>query len=329
MRCIAQIVEPAEITAHSPAKSEPSRGLVIAAFAAVYVIWGSTYLGIRIAITSIPPLLMAGSRFLLAGIILYTIMRMSGVAKPARKHWIGATVIGALLLLGGNGGVSWAQQTVPSGITALIIAAVPLWIMLVDWLRPRGTRPTFLVLLGLCIGFAGVLMIVSSRNQLGARIVDPVGGIVLLLATLSWAFGSVYSRHASKPDSALLAISMQMIAGGVSQLLTGFALGEAQQFHPAAITSASAWSFVYLTLIGSLVGFTAYVWLLQVSTPAKVSTYAYVNPIIAVLLGYLVLSEPFPKSVAMSGALVLAAVVLITHKRPVTSATAPPALPSK
>jgi len=329
MRCIAQIAEPAETGVHSTVKTEPSRGLVIAAFAAVYVIWGSTYLGIRIAITSIPPFIMAGSRFLLAGIILYAIMRMSGVAKPACKHWRGATVIGVLLLLGGNGAVSWAQQRVPTGITALIVAAVPLWIMLMDWLRPRGNRPTFLVFLGLCIGFAGVLMIVTSRNQLGVRIVDHVGGVVLLLATLSWAFGSVYSRHAEKPDSALLAIAMQMIAGGISQLLAGLALGETRQFHPMAITSASAWSFVYLTLIGSLVGFTAYVWLLQVSTPAKVSTYAYVNPIIAVLLGYLVLSEPFPKSVAMSGALVLAAVVLITHKRPVTSATVPPVLPSK
>ena len=288
--------------------------LVIAAFAAVYVIWGSTYLGIRLAIDSIPPLLMAGARFMLAGCILYGAMRAFGAARPDRVHWRSAFIIGGLLLLGGNGGVSWAQQTVPSGIAALVVAAVPLWIILVDWLRPGGRRPSILVWLGLAIGFGGVVLLVMGKNQLGQRIVNPAGAVALIFATITWAFGSVYSRHAPKPNSALLAVAMQMMAGGFLQFLAGFALGEAHGFSWVRITPASAWAFVYLTLVGSLVGFTAYVWLLQVSTPAKVSTYAYVNPLIAVGLGHWILKEPVPKSILLAGALILAAVILITRR---------------
>jgi drug/metabolite transporter (DMT)-like permease len=170
------------------------------------------------------------------------------------------------------------------------------------------------MLLGLAAGFAGVVLLISGKNSVGNRLVNPAGAVVLIGATLCWAIGSVYSRHAAKPASALLTVAMQMIAGGVLQFLVGFALGEGAQFSWARITPASAWAFVYLTLVGSLVGFTAYVWLLQVSTPAKVSTYAYVNPVIAVALGHLVLGEQVPKSAALAGALVLAAVILITRR---------------
>ena len=302
----------AALTARPNPRTAPL-GLVLGAFAAVYLIWGSTFLGIRLAIDSIPPFLMAGSRFLIAGIVLYSVVRATGAPRPGRAHWRNATTIGALLLLTGNGAVSWAQQTVPSGITALIIAATPLWMMLVDWLRPAGRRPTFPIAIGLATGFAGVAMIVASRNQLGHRLVDFTGAGVLLFAGLSWAIGSIYSRSAAQPSSSLLAIAMQMIAGGVLLLLTGVVFGETAQFDPARLTATSAWAFVYLTLIGSLVGFPCYVWLLQVSTPARVSTYAYVNPFIAVLLGHLVLKEEVPSTVAVAGALILAAVVLITR----------------
>jgi drug/metabolite transporter (DMT)-like permease len=314
MRGVVALSSAPQFTQSTATRATAPLGLVVAAFAAVYVIWGSTYLGIRLAIDSIPPLLMAGARFLIAGLILYGAMRMRGATAPKAVHWRSAAVLGGLLLLAGNGGVSWAQQTVPSGLTALVVAAVPLWIMLVDWLRPHGIRPTRLVMLGLIAGFAGVVLLVAGKNQHGQRLVDPVGAVVLVGATLCWALGSVYSRHAEKPESALLTVSMQMIAGGALQLLTGFALGEGAEFSWARITPASAWAFVYLTLVGSLVGFTAYVWLLQVSTPAKVSTYAYVNPLIAVALGHLVLHEEVPKSAAMAGALVLAAVILITRR---------------
>jgi drug/metabolite transporter (DMT)-like permease len=312
MRCVTSDAEISAAT-QTATKARPSTGLVVAAFAAVYVIWGSTYLGIRLAIDSIPPLLMAGCRFVLAGVILYGAMRLRGAAKPTAQQWMNSSIIGGLLLLAGNGGVSWAQQTVPSGIAALVVAAVPLWIMLVDWLRPHGSRPQFIVWIGLAVGFAGVALIVAGKNQLGHRLVDPAGAAALVFATVAWAFGSVYSRHAAKPNSALLAVATQMISGGALQLIAGFAFGETSRLNLAHITPTSAWAFVYLTLIGSLVGFTAYVWLLQVSTPARVSTYAYVNPLIAVFLGHLVLHEAVPKTVALAGALIVAAVVLITR----------------
>ena len=315
MRCVAATATAVvESRVNQRTSAAAPLGLVVAAFAAVYLIWGSTYLGIRLAIDSIPPLLMAGARFVIAGLVLYGVMRARGVSAPERRHWKPAFVLGGLLLLAGNGGVSWAQQMVPSGVAALVVAAVPLWIMLVDWLRPGGARPTRIMLLGLAAGFAGVVLLVSGKSSSGHRLIEPVGAIVLVGSTVSWAIGSIYSRHAAKPSSALMAVAMQMIAGGMLQLLVGFALGEASVFSWSRITSASAWAFVYLTLVGSLVGFTAYVWLLQVSTPAKVSTYAYVNPVIAVLLGHLVLGEQVPKSAALAGALVLAAVVMITRR---------------
>ena len=292
----------------------PPLSLVLAAFAAVYVIWGSTYLGIRLAVESIPPFLMAGGRFTLAGILLYAFARWRKIPGPEPRHWLSATLIGGLLLLVGNGAVSWAQKRVPTGVTALIVASVPLWIMLVDWLRPKGRRPTVLTVFGLFVGFAGVGVIVASRNVAGHRVLDPLAGIILLLASLGWAIGSVYSRHAPKPRSPILAIAMQMLAGGALLLLTGLLTGEGKGFSLAKVTTTSFWAFIYLGIFGSLIGFTAYVWLLQVSTPAKVSTYAYVNPVIAVLLGHLVLKEEVPKSVALAGGLVLASVILVTRR---------------
>ncbi len=304
----------------APPRPKPPLWLVLSAFLAVYVIWGSTYLGIHVAIQTMPPLLMAGSRFMLAGLFLYAVMRARGAARPTAEQWVDATVIGALLLLGGNGGVSWAQQFVPSGVTALVVAATPLWMILIDWLRPAGRRPHGVVFAGLALGFAGVALIALSRDGGGQRLVQPVGIVVLLLATMSWASGSVFSRHARKPQDALLAIGMQMIAGGGAELLTGAAIGELPKVHPSLFSQASVVAFVYLTVFGSLVGFTAYVWLLQVSTPARVATYAYVNPFIAVLLGRLVLDEPLPHSVVLAGALILGAVILITVRQSRTGA---------
>jgi drug/metabolite transporter (DMT)-like permease len=292
----------------------PPAWLVAAAFAAVYLIWGSTYLGIRVAIESIPPFLMAGARFTTAGVVLYALMRGTGTPRPEAFHWKNATIIGALLLVLGNGGVSWAELHVPTNITALMVAGTPLWMIVIDWLRPHGRRPHGLVFVGLGLGFAGVLLIVLSRDAHGHGAIDPAGATMLLAASMSWAAGSVFSRQMRQPASALLTIAMQMISGGVLMLLTGALLGEARHFQWQEITARSAWAFVYLTILGSLVGFTCYVWLLGVSTPARVSTYAYVNPLIAVFLGWAVLREPLPGGVLIAGALILAAVALITLK---------------
>ncbi|MHA3772738.1 EamA family transporter [Verrucomicrobiota bacterium sgz303538] len=298
---------------HSTAeRSTPPLWLVLAAFAAVYVIWGSTYLGIRLAIDSIPPLMMAGARSLIAGLLLYIVVRLRGAPRPEPVHWRNATIIGAALLLVGNGGVSWAQQTVPSSIAALIIAATPLWINLIDWLRPHGRRPHNLVFSGIALGFVGVALIVWSKDSHGRSVVDPLGAMMLLAASLSWAAGSVFARHARLPATMLLSIAMQMISGGALLLVSSVAMGEMKHLHFGAITTQSAWAFAYLTLLGSLVGYTAYAWLLQVTTAARVSTYAFVNPLIAVLLGRLVLHEPLPKTVLAAGGCILGAVALIT-----------------
>ena len=299
-------------TLRPPAR--PAAWLVVTAFAVVYLVWGSTYLGIRVAIESMPPFLMAGGRFVIAGAILYAVMRYRGAARPTPVHWRDAAIIGGLLLVLGNGGLSWAELRVPTNIAALMVAGTPLWMIVIDWLRPSGRRPHGLVFAGLGLGFAGVALIVTSRDAQGHGVVNLPCAVMLLTASVSWAAGSIYSRHARQPYSALLAVAMQMLAGGGLMLLTGAALGELNQWHWSEITGRSAGAFAYLTLIGSLVAFPCYVWLLQVSTPARVSTYAYVNPLIAVVLGWIVLKEPLPAGVLAAGALILAAVVLITVK---------------
>lgn len=308
----ATLEQPRPVVAEtSPPRIGPSPVLVIAAFAAVYLIWGSTYLGIRLAIDTIPPLLMAGSRFLIAGLFLYGVMRLRGAPRPGGRQWGHAAVIGALLLLVGNGGVTWAQQMVPSSIAALMVAAVPLWMNGLEWLLPGGKLPPAAVFGGLALGFTGVALIVLGKDAHGHAAAPLAGTAMLVFTAMCWAAGSLYARRAPKTSSALLNVAMQMICGGTQMLAVGFALGEGPQFQWARVTATSAIAFLYLTVIGSLVAFSAYVWLLQVSTPARVSTYAYVNPFIAVLLGWAVLGETLPPSVLLAGALIIGAVVLI------------------
>ncbi len=308
----ARTIEPAHTHMAATTRKTPPLWLVIAAFAAVYILWGSTYLGIRVAIGSIPPMLMAGTRFSTAGVLLYGFMRMSGAPRPRLIHWRNAAIVGALLLLIGNGGLTWAELTVPSNIAALIIASTPLWMIVFDWIRPDGRRPHPSVFAGLVLGFIGVGLIIASKDQAGHNVAAPLGAFVLLAAALCWAAGSVFSRHAAQSESALLAVAMQMITGGALLLLAGFILGEHHRFDFDTITTSSRIAFLYLLIFGSLVGFTAYVWLLQVSTPARVSTYAFVNPLIAVILGHIFLHENLSGSVLAAGALIVAAVVLIT-----------------
>jgi drug/metabolite transporter (DMT)-like permease len=297
--------------------ARPPAALLFAAFAAVYLAWGSTYAAIRIAIDTMPPLLMAGARFLLAGTLLYAIMRLRGEPAPERRHWRNTALIGMLLLMLGNGGVTMAERTVPSAIVALLVAMVPMWMVLLEWLRPGGTRPTGRTLLGLVIGFAGIVLLIGPGSLAGGGRVDPLGAGIVTVGALAWAAGSIWSRSAALPRNPLVATGMEMAWGGVWLLLAGTLRGELGVLDPSAFTTRSVLAFAYLVVVGSLIGFSAYIWLLGVSTPARVSTYAYVNPLVAVLLGWALLNEPLSGRMLAAAAIIVAAVAVITlGKRP-------------
>ena len=290
------------------------RTQILLAFLAVYTIWGSTYLAIRFAVATMPPFLMAGVRFLIAGAILYLWLRLRGAERPKLIHWRSALVIGGLLLLGGNGGVSWAEVHVPSGLAALLVAAVPLWMALFDWIRPGGVRPTGLTLLGLVIGFAGVALLASQAESSGTG-PQLIGILALLVATCCWALGSLYARGAPMPSMPLLGTGMEMLAGGAVLVLVAGITGEFGQVHFAAISLKSLLALVFLILFGSLIGYSSYVWLLRHVSAARVSTYAYVNPVVAVFLGWAFASEPITWVTLVSAAVIISSVALITVSR--------------
>ncbi|HEX7091511.1 MAG TPA: EamA family transporter [Longimicrobiales bacterium] len=297
-------------------RERPSTAKVVAAFAAVYTIWGSTYLAILYAIETLPPFLMAGVRFVIAGSVLYAWAWLRGARRPVTLlHWKSALVVGGLLLLGGNGAVVWAEQRVASGLAALLVATVPLWMVLLDWLRPAGVPPDRRTAAGIVIGLAGLALLVGPESLLGGGRVDPLGAGVLVAGSLSWAAGSLYARGARLPDSALLATAMEMLAGGALLVLVGALTGEVGRLDPGAVSARSLLGLLYLIVFGSLVGFTAYTWLLGVSTPARVSTYAYVNPVVAVLLGWALAGEPLTPRMALAAAVIVAAVAAITGRR--------------
>src|SRR5215471_18035536 len=296
---------------------------VAAAFATVYIVWGSTYLAIRLGVETIPPFLMAGTRHLTAGLLLYLWMRRRGTPKPEWRHWKNAIVIGGLLLLGGNGLVTWAEQRVPSGLAALIVSSVPIWMAVLEGIEKK-TRPSGFVIIGLLLGVAGIALLVVPSRFGGNGHVDLLGAAALLTAALSWSFGSLYSRRAALPSSTLTATAMEMIGGGTILWLAGLALGEGGRLHLSAISAKSAVSLAYLVVFGSLLGFSAYIWILKVSTPARVSTYAYVNPIVAVLLGAAIAGEAITTRIVVAALVIVSAVALIITARSRASAAAKP-----
>jgi drug/metabolite transporter (DMT)-like permease len=285
---------------------------VWAALVAVYVIWGSTYLAIRFAIETIPPFFMAGTRFMISGLLLYVFTRLAGAARPAWAHWKSAAIISFFLLVVANGGVCWAEQRVPSGITALLVGTVPLWMAFLQWVWKGGERPGWKIWGGIGLGLTGIVLLVFSKGEVGAGRIEPWGALLLVGTSLAWAYGSLYARSAPLPSSALLATAMEMLTGGVMQMAVGFLLGEESQIHLSGVTPHSLEAWIYLTLIGSLVGFTSYIWVLQKSTPALASTYAFVNPVIAVFLGWLLAGEALTPPVFLAAGLIVAAVILIT-----------------
>lgn len=303
---------------------QPSRLLIWAAFGAVYIIWGSTYLGIKYAIETLPPFLMAGSRFLIAGAALYALARL-GFGNSERtgerveaSHWRAAAVIGALLFLCGNGGVTWAEGYITSSLAALLVASEPLWIVLLSWLLPGGSRPNGKVWLGLALGFAGVWLLVSAGTTAASSGHDGgmkiLGAGAVLAAAFAWAIGSVYSLRASLPRSPLLSSGMQMIAGGSLLLLVGMLTGELARLDFNSVSTRSILAFLYLTVFGSIVAFTAYSWLLHNVSPARVSTYAYVNPAVAVLLGWALAGEAMTTGSLVAAGIIVASVALITSR---------------
>jgi drug/metabolite transporter (DMT)-like permease len=296
-------------TATNPHPSPPL-WLVVLAFALVYVIWGSTYLGIRYAVESIPPFLMAGTRNLIAGLSLFAFARVRGDGAPTRLQWRDAAIAGVLMLTLGNGFVTWAEQMIPSGVTALLVALTPAWMVLFDWLRPKGTRPGALVFAGLVVGFAGVALL-ARKNGHGAGPAYGWGVAAILTASIGWSLGSIFNRSADKPASPFLAGGMQMMAGGALLVGLAGASGELKKFSLAQVTLSSFGAWLYLMVAGSLIAYTAYVWLLHVSTPARVSTNGYVNPLIAVLLGTTIGREPFSQEVFVAAIMIIAAVALV------------------
>jgi drug/metabolite transporter (DMT)-like permease len=313
---------------HPPAHTTT---LVLVAFAAVYVVWGSTYLAIRIGIESFPPLILAGLRHFTVGAFLYPLLRRKTGIKPTAANWRTAIVAGALLLFVGNGGVSWAEQTVPSGVTALLVATVSLWLVIVDWLRPGGVRPVPRVAMGLLMGFAGLALLVGPAQLGGSERVNPLGAAVLVIASLAWACGSLYSKHGEMPSSPMLSVAMQSLAGGVILLIAGLFAGEFRGLHLGAISLRSWLALGYLIVFGSGIGFSAYIYILHKSTAARVATYAFVNPVVALFLGWLIARESITLRTIAAAAVILTAVILVItapHRTP-SPAAAPVPAPSE
>ena len=310
---------------HTPARMTT---LVLLAFAAVYVVWGSTYLAIRIGVESFPPLILAGLRHLAVGLILYPVLRRKTGIRPTAANWKAAIVTGALLLFIGNGGLSWAEQTVPSGIASLLVASVSLWLVIVDWLRPGGVKPVPRVAAGLLMGFAGLALLVGPAHLGGSERVDPRGAAVLVAASFAWACGSLYSKHGGMPSSPMLGVAMQSLTGGALLLIAGLFAGESRGLHLGAISLRSWLAIAYLIVFGSGIGFSAYIYILHKSTAARVATYAFVNPLVALFLGWLIAGEAITPRTVIAAAVILTAVILVItapHRAPKQVITPVPA----
>jgi drug/metabolite transporter (DMT)-like permease len=304
----------------------PTKIRIIVAFAALYLIWGSTYLGIRFAIETIPPFLMAGARFLLAGVIMYAIAWSQDIVKWSWANWRASLIIGACLLLGGNGGVTISEKYINSGLAAVIVAVVPIYIVVLGWVTGMAPRPTAVVWLGLVGGFFGVGILLgpslrfSSNNPHGPAI----GMSILLVSSFLWSAGSLYSRAAKHAASPFLTAAQQMICGGLLLLLAGALTGEMRRFHLGSVSILSVASFAYLVIIGAVVGYTAYIWLLRHCDPPKVATYAYVNPIVAVLLGAAFAGETLSMRTLVAAALIIGSVAMVITAQQLRARMEPP-----
>lgn len=281
----------------------------------LYIVWGSTYFGIKVAIETIPPFFHAGIRFLISGLILIIWQRAAGSEMPTRKQWVSTAIIGTLLLLGGNGLVSWAEQFIPSGIAALIIGSVPMFLVVLEAVRPGGVKPTWQAIVGLLIGFVGIFILVGPAEISGGEMnLDPFGVIALLSACLLWALGSTYSKSADLPKSTMVTTGAEMLMGSIGLFVVSLLTGELNGWNPAEVSARSLYGLLYLITIGSIVGFGSYIWLLQNAPISLVATYAYVNPIVAVLLGYWFGNEVLEPRIWLATAIIIGSVMFINRK---------------
>lgn len=298
------------------AKDQLLRTQIITALLAVYLFWGGTYLAMKVAVETIPPFLMGGLRFFTAGAIVYLWEWQKGTAPPTKVQWLSAARVGGLLLVCAMGGLTWAEQFIPSGIAAIIFATVPLWMALIAWGFQGGDRPNSFIITGLFLGFCGVMLLVkNSVPHLSNNPLEWLGYVVVTLASVSWAWGSLCSRTAALPESPFMSVALQNLTGGTCYFLISLLSGEWNSFAISSISLHSALSLIYLIIFGSLIGFGAYIWLLKTADPTLVSTYAYVNPVVAIFLGWTLAGEQLTSSDIVAALIIVCAVIIITKNQ--------------
>jgi drug/metabolite transporter (DMT)-like permease len=297
------------------ANARPPAWKTLLAFAIIYLLWGSTYLAVRVGVREVPPFLLAALRFLIAGLVLYAWMVARGERSPSLRQWISAFLLAVLIFVFDYGLVFWAEQRVPSGLAAVMMAMIPVFMALSEIVFLRTQRLTVRLALALLIGIAGVAVLMSHSLYLGGAPIDTAGAVALIVASLSWSISSALTRKLPLPSSKVMSSGVQMLAGGVLLALTAASLGEFHGFHPETVSRTAWLSLLYLIVAGSIVAFTAYVWLIHHESPTKVGTYAYVNPVVAVLVGYVWGGEELGLRTILGTLLVLISVVVITTTR--------------
>jgi drug/metabolite transporter (DMT)-like permease len=302
----------------------PARWLIVAAFAAIYLLWGSTYIAIRFSVEIIPPFLMSGTRFLVAGLLLFGWARLNGAPWPTWRNWRTAITAAVMLFVLNNGTLVWAAQYVPSGLLALLVGATPLWMVLLDWWRPTvhgrqagGVRPSNVVFGGLLLGFFGIFLLTGADEMTSSGPEFAIGVVAVLIGTVGWAAGSIYTRQSasSLPESPILCSGMQLVSGGLMLVTLSAVTGQSAGFQLADVTLRAGLSWAWLVIGGSILGFGSYIWLMRVSTPARVATYAYVNPVVAIVLGWALAGETLSLRTAVAAAIILGAVMIINSAR--------------
>lgn len=292
--------------------ARPPSWKILLAFAIIYFVWGSTFLAIRVGVQEVPPFLLAAIRFFVAGIALYVWMRLKGTPAPTRREWVAASFLGTLIFVIDYGCVFWAEQRVPSGITAVVLATIPVFITLMEIIFLRTQRLTVRLCLALIVGISGVAVLVNHSFSLGEVPINRAGAIALLVASLTWSVGTILTRRLPLPASKPMSSAAQMLTGGIQLFVLTAVSGEFSGFHVQAVSWNAWFALVYLIIAGSIVAFTAYVWLLHYESPSKVGTYAYVNPVVAVILGYFLGGEAVGPRTLLGTLLVLVSVITIT-----------------